>query len=127
MSTSANWGCRRLHTLSGAIFPIYDEVIGSSGIQTFEIGRATLADVQALVGLILSASDVPNVKLRFGIGTLQGEASSAEIFSPLISGAVIELDNGGQLTPARVAGDEVGELVLNGVSGKQARVALCNV
>jgi len=58
---------------------------------------------------------VPNVKQRLGIGTPLGEASPAEIVSLLIGGAVIELDNGWQLTSARMAGDEVVELVLNGV------------
>ena len=110
---------RRFYILSGAIFPIYDKVMGSSGIQTVKIARAILGDGQALVGLNLSASDVPNVKQRLGIGTPLGEASSAEILSLLIGGAVIELDNGWQLTSARIAGDEVVELVLNGVPGNR--------
>ena len=62
-----------------------------------------------------SASDLPNVKQRLGIGAPLAEASSAEILSLLIGGAVIELDNGWQLTSARIAGDEVVELVVNGV------------
>jgi hypothetical protein len=110
---------RRFHILSGAIFPIYDKVMGSSGIQTVKIARAVLADGQALVGLNLSASDVPNVKQRLGIGTPLGEASPAEIVGLLIGGAVVELDNGWQLTSARMAGDEVVELVLNGVPGNR--------
>ena len=110
---------RRFYILSGAIFPIYDKVMGSSGIQTVKIARAVLADGQALVGLNLSASDVPNVKQRLGIGTPLGEASPAEIVDLLIGGAVIELDNGWQLTSAGIAGDEVVELVLNGVSGNR--------
>ena len=93
--------------------------MGSSGIQTVKIARAVLADGQALVGLNLSASDVPNVKQRLGIGTPLGEASPAEILSLLIGGALIELDNGWQLTSARIAGDEVVELVLNGVPGNR--------
>ena len=46
---------RRFHLLSGAIFPIYDKVMGASGIQSVKIARAVLADGQALVGLNLSA------------------------------------------------------------------------
>jgi len=106
---------RRSHILSGAIFPIYDKVMGSSGIQSVKIARAVLADGQALVGLNLGPSDVPNVKQRLGLGTPLGEASPSEIFGLLEGGAVIELDNGWRLTTARITGDEVVELVLNGV------------
>ena len=106
---------KRFHILSGAIFPIYDKVMGSSGIQSVKIARAILADGQALVGLNLSAEDVPNVKQRLGIGTPLGEASPDEILGLLAGGSLIELDNGWRLTTARIAGDEVVELVLNGV------------
>jgi hypothetical protein len=106
---------RRFHILSGAIFPIYDKVMGSSGIQSVKIARAVLADGQALVGLNLSPADVPNVKQRLGIGTPLTEASTQEILDLLAGGALIELDNGWRLTTARIAGDDVLELVLSGV------------
>ena len=86
--------------------------MGSSGIHNVKIARATLVDGRALVGLNLSPSDVPNVKQRLGIGTPLGEASSAEILGLLGGGGVIELDHGWQLTTARIAGDEVVEVVL---------------
>ncbi len=105
----------RFHILSGAIFPIYDKVMGSSGIQSVRIARAILADGQALVGLNLSPADVPQVKQRLGIGTPLAAASPVEILDLLIGGSVIELDNGWRLTTARIAGDYVLELVLNGV------------
>lgn len=106
---------RCFHILSGAIFPIYDKVMGSSGIQCVKIARAILADGQALVGLNLSAEDVPNVKQRLGIGTPLAEASPDEIMRLVAGGSLIELDNGWRLTVARIAGDEVVELLLNGV------------
>jgi hypothetical protein len=106
---------KRFHILSGAIFPIYDKIMGSSGIQSVKIARAMLADGRALVGLNLSPSDVPSVKQRLGIGTPLAEASPAEILDLLVGGAVIELDNGWRLTSARIAGDEVVELALDGV------------
>ena len=71
--------------------------------------------VQALVGLNLRTSNVPDVKQRLGIGTPLGEDSPAEIVGLLIGGALSELDNDWRLTAARIAGDEVLELVLNGV------------
>jgi len=89
--------------------------MGSSGIQSVKIARAVLADGQALVGLSLSPEDVPNVKQRLGIGTPLGEASPNEILGLLAGGSIIELDNGRRLTTARIAGDGVLELVLNGV------------
>jgi hypothetical protein len=89
--------------------------MGSSGIQSVKIARAKLLDGQALVGLNLAAADVPQVKQRLGIGTPLGEASPAEILELVASGSLIELDNGWRLTTARIAGDEVLELVLNGV------------
>jgi len=51
-----------------------------------------------------------------------GEASAAEILGLLGGGAVIELDNGWQLTTARIAGDEVVEVVLNGVPANRAEL-----
>jgi len=113
---------RRFHILSGAIFPIYDKIMGSSGIHNVKIARATLVDGRALVGLNLSPSDVPNVKQRLGIGTPLGEASAEEILSHLAGGAVIELDNGWQLTTARIAGDDVVEVILNGVPANRAEL-----
>jgi hypothetical protein len=106
---------QRFHLLSGALFPIYDKVMGSSGIQSVKIARAKFVDGQALVGLNLSPADVPQVKQRLGIGTPLGDASAVEIVDLLNGGSLIELDNGWRLTTARIAGDEVLELVLNGV------------
>ncbi len=119
---------RRFHILGGAIFPVYDKIMGSSGIQSVKIARATLLDGRALVGLHLSSSDVPSVKQRLGIGTPLGEASAAEILGLLDGGAVIELDNGWRLTTSRIAGDDVVELVLNGVPANREelqRYGLC--
>ncbi len=113
---------RRFHILSGAIFPIYDKIMGSSGIHNVKIARATLVDGRALVGLNLSPSDVPNVRQRLGIGTPLGEASPEEILGLLAGGAVIELDNGWQLTTTRIAGDEVVEVILNGVPANRAEL-----
>lgn len=106
---------QRFHILSGAIFPVYDKIMGASGIQSVKIARAMLVDGRALVGLNLSPSDVPNVKQRLGIGTPLADASAADILALVAGGAVIELDNGWRLTEARIAGDQVVELVLNGV------------
>jgi hypothetical protein len=106
---------QRFHLLSGALFPIYDKVMGSSGIQSVKIARARLLDGQSLVGLNLSPADVPQVKQRLGIGTPLGEAPADEILQLVSSGSLIELDNGWRLTMARIAGDDVLELVLNGV------------
>jgi len=39
---------QRFHILSGAIFPIYDKVMGASGIRNVKIARAILVDGQAL-------------------------------------------------------------------------------
>lgn len=110
---------RRFHILSGAIFPIYDKIMGASGIRNTKVARAMLVDGQALVGLNLSAADVPNVKQRLGIGTPLAAASPDEILELVIGGSLIELDNGWRLTTARIAGDEVLELVLNGVAANR--------
>lgn len=114
---------RRFHILSGAIFPVYDKIMGSSGIQSVKIARAVLTDGRALVGLNLSPSDVPNVKQRLGIGTPLAEASPAEILELLRGGAIIELDNGWRLMTARLAGDDVIELVLNGVPANREELS----
>jgi len=113
---------QRFHILSGAIFPIYDKIMGASGICNVKIARAILVDGQALVGLNLSPADVPNVKQRLGIGTPLAAASPAEILELLIGGSLIELDNGWRLTMARIAGDEVLELVLNGVAANRGEL-----
>jgi hypothetical protein len=106
---------RRFHLLSGAIFPIYDKIMGGAGIQSVKIARAMLDDGQALVGLNLSPTDVPGVKQRLGIGTPLGAASSNDLLVLLIGGALIELDNGWRLKTDSISGDDVIELVLNGV------------
>ncbi len=113
---------RRFHILSGAIFPIYDKIMGCSGIHRVKIARAMLADGRALVGLNLGPSDVPNVKQRLGIGTPLGEASPAEILGLLAGGSIIELDNGWQLTTGWIAGDDVVEVVLNGVPANRSEL-----
>ena len=110
---------QRFHILSGAIFPIYDKVMGASGIRNVKIARAILTGGQALVGLNLSPADVPHVKQRLGIGTPLAEASPSEILELVNGGSLIELDNGWRLTTARIAGDEVLELVLNGVAANR--------
>jgi hypothetical protein len=110
---------QRFHILSGAIFPIYDKIMGASGIRNSKVARAMLADGQALVGLNLSPADVPNVKQRLGIGTPLAAASPAEILAWVVGGSLIELDNGWLLTMSRLAGDEVLELVLNGVAANR--------
>ncbi|MEX2171082.1 MAG: strawberry notch family protein [Pirellulales bacterium] len=110
---------QRFHLLSGAIFPIYDKIMGAAGIKSVKIARAILADGQALVGLSLSLADVPNVKQRLGIGTPLGEASPEEILELLTGGSLIELDNGWRLIMARITGDDVLELVLNGVAANR--------
>jgi hypothetical protein len=114
---------RRFHILSGAIFPIHDKIMGASGIQNVKIARAVLADGRALVGLNLSPSDVPNVKQRLGIGTPLAQASPTELLLLLEGGGVIELDNGWLLKRSRLAGDEIVELVLNGVAANRAELA----
>ncbi len=106
---------QRFFILSGAIFPIYDKIMGSSGIQSVKIARAVLADGTALVGLNLAPSDVPSVKQRLGIGTPLAEATPGEILDLLGGGAIIELDNGWRLATATIVGDEVVEVILNGV------------
>ena len=64
---------RRFHILGGAIFPIYDKIMGGSGIQSVKVARAALsdgqamsADRQALVGLNLAPADVPTKAMRAG-------------------------------------------------------------
>jgi len=113
---------RRFHILSGAIFPIYDKIMGSSGIQSVKIARAVLEDGRALVGLNLGSSDVPSVKQRLGIDTPLADASAADILGLLEAGGVIELDNGWRLTKARLAGDDIVELVLNGVPANRTEL-----
>ncbi len=113
---------RRFHILSGAIFPIYDKIMGASGVQSLKIARAVLADGRALVGLNLSPTDVPNVKQRLGIGTPLAQASPTELLLLLEGGGVIELDNGWLVKRSRLAGDEIVELVLNGVAANRVEL-----
>jgi hypothetical protein len=56
-----------------------------------------------------------------------GKASAAEIISLPAGAATIELDNGWQLTSARIAGDEPVEVVLNGVAANGAELEACRL
>jgi hypothetical protein len=113
---------RRYHLLSGAIFPIYDKVMGHTGIESVRIARAILADGQALVGLNLSESDVPRVKERLGIGTPLKDATAREILAVVAGGGIVELDNGWRLRTGHVARERVLELLLQGVSANPAEL-----
>jgi predicted RNA methylase len=106
---------RQFHLLSGAIFPIYDKIMGAAGIQSVRVARAVLENGQALVGLNLSRADVPGVKQRLGIGAPLGQASPDDVLQLVASGAIIELDNGWRLFADTISGDDVIELMLNGV------------
>ncbi|MEQ8836688.1 MAG: strawberry notch C-terminal domain-containing protein, partial [Lacipirellulaceae bacterium] len=106
---------RKFYVLSGAIFPIYDKVMGRTGIQTAKIARARLADGSSLVGLRLNSQDVPQVKERLGIGTPLAAASIEELTELVAGGSTLELDNGWRLRRAMISGDRVIELVLSGV------------
>ncbi len=114
---------RTYYLLSGAIFPIYDKVMGASGIHSVKIARAVLADGQALVGLNLTRTDIPGVKQRLGIGSPLVQATSDDIVTLLAGGAIIELDNGWRLLTDRISGDDVIELVLNGVAADRSELA----
>jgi hypothetical protein len=96
--------------------------VGCSGTRDVRIARATLIGGRALVGLNLSPSHAPNVKHRLGIGTPLSEASPAEILGLLGGGAVIELDNRRQLSHSRITGDEVVEIIQNGVNTNRAEL-----
>lgn len=106
---------RNFYVLSGAIFPIYDKVMGRTGIQTAKIARARLLDGTSLVGLRLNSQDVPQVKERLGIGTPLADASINELTELVAGGSTLELDNGWRLRRAMISGDRVIELVLSGV------------
>ncbi len=55
-------------------------------------------------------------------GTPLAEATPVEILDLLAGGSIIELDNGWRLTMARIAGDKVVELALNGVPGNREQL-----
>lgn len=114
---------RRFNLLSGAVFPIYDKIMGAGGIQNVRVARALLEDKQALVGLSLSPTDVPGVKQRLGIGAPLATASVDVVLHMIVGGSLIELDNGWRLKVDVISGDEVIELVLNGVAADRMELA----
>ena len=98
---------KKFHLLSGAIFPIYNKVMGGAGegLKHARVARTELKDGSLVVGLRLPSGEIAGVKQRLGIGTALAEASPADIIDIARSGGVIELDNGWQIKGVRVSGE----------------------
>jgi hypothetical protein len=58
---------RRFHILGGAIFPIYDKIMGSSGIHNVKIARAMLVDGRAWSVRLCLVALLPRYLLRHGL------------------------------------------------------------
>ena len=58
------------------------------------------------------------------LALLLARPRAAEILNLVVGGSLIELDNGWRLTTARIAGDDVLELVLNGVPANRDELLL---
>ena len=99
------------HLLSGVIYPIYDKIMGKSGLKSKRMHRATLADGTAVVGMDLSSTEVVQVKQRFGIGTAFATMTPEAAMALMDDGAQFELDNGWVVKTAQISGDSVLELV----------------
>ena len=99
------------HLLSGVIYPIYDKIMGKSGLKSKRMRRATLADGTAVVGMDLSSTETVQVKQRFGIGTAFATLTPEAAMALMDDGAQFELDNGWTIRTAQISGDAVLELV----------------
>lgn len=99
------------HLLSGVIYPIYDKIMGRAGLRNKRMRRAKLADGSAIVGMDLSATEVVQVKQRFGIGTAFADMTPAAAMALMDDGAQFELDNGWIVKTSQISGDPVLELV----------------
>lgn len=98
------------HILTGAIFPIYDKIMGADGLRNVKVHRARLANGESLVGLGIQPGDIPRLKQRLGIGAALSKATSQELADLILAGSVVELDNGWRMQRARISGDTVIEL-----------------
>jgi len=105
---------KRFVILSGPIFSIYDKIMGRSGLRNKRIQRATLKDGRGIVGLGLKTTEVAQIRQRLGIGNKLVELTASETIALVKDGAVLELDNGWQLTESAISGDKVIELLPSG-------------
>jgi predicted RNA methylase len=107
---------KTFHLMTGAIFPIYDKIMGEGerGISNTKVARAVLENGKALVGLRLSKKDIPRVKQRLGIGSSLKGLTGEDAAEMLDGGAVIELDNGWRIQGVSLLGDRVVEVVGGG-------------
>ncbi len=95
-----------VHLLTGAIYPIYNKVMGDRGVgQTRKVVRATLKNGQSFVGLKVDPSVITALKERLGIGTALGTATGKQIYDMVRGGSVVQLDNGWRIKGAKVRGE----------------------
>ena len=97
--------------LDGVIYPIFDKIMGQTGLKNKKMLRASLADGTFVVGLDLTSTEAVQVKRRFGIGTAYADITPNAALALMDDGARFELDNGWQLRTTQISGDPVMELV----------------
>ncbi len=100
-----------VHILTGAIYPIYNRVMGGDNNIGTKIGRATLKNGKSFVGLQVEPNEISGLKARLGIGTALGGASGQQIFDLVRGGSIIKLDNGWRIKGSKVHGESRIEVV----------------
>jgi len=100
-----------VNLLTGAIFPIYDKVVGDEQIQRLRVVRATTDDGISHIGLEIKPKEIGGLKQRLGIGTPLGDATAQEVYDLVLNNrSMIELDNGWRLLMTKIHGEDRMEL-----------------
>lgn len=107
-----------IHLLTGAIYPIYNKIMGDGAIERTSIGRAVLKDGSSYVGLQIQSNEMTGLKQRLGIGTPLGKADGRQIYDLVKGGSIIELDNGWKIRMTKIHSEPRMEVDTRGSSNR---------
>jgi len=89
------------HLITGAIFPIYNLIIGSGAIRHTGVVRANLANLAwkgygpSFLGLRINPREIPALKRRLGLeATKLSDISTKDIWEKVATGTAVILNNG---------------------------------
>ncbi len=83
-----------VYMITGAIFPIYDRIVGDNGLHQVKVVRAKLKDGSGVIGLQVKANEIASLKSRMGLGNALAKENGQSIYHMVRDGATLEFDNG---------------------------------
>jgi len=86
-----------IYMVTGAIFPVYDKIMGDNGLRHVRVVRAILKDGSGIIGFQVQANEITALKQRLGLGTELKAETGTSLFHMIRSGANVQLTNNWQI------------------------------